>query len=92
MPKNYFEDRPEMTKYPMLIQRGDLVEIITKDKQGAKSRDALIKGYVYKVLSKGKYYRNGVKVKLIPEANYNEDMLGIDISDEELIVGRIQYM
>ena len=64
MPRNYFEGRQECTKYPDGIFEGDIVQIITKDKQGSRSMDDLITGKVKRILSKGRYYRNGIKVEL----------------------------
>ena len=92
MPKNYFLDRPEASKYPMLISKGDKVSIITKELQGAKSKDALIHGYVYEVLSKGRYYKNGAKVKIIKERDFKENILNEDVPDDLLVVGRVQYI
>lgn len=64
MPKNYFEGRQECTKCPDGIYIGDTVQIITKDKQGSKSKEDLVTGKVERILSKGNYYRNGIKVEL----------------------------
>lgn len=64
MAENYFEDRQLCTKISDAIFEGDTVQIVTKDKQGTKSKDDLITGKVKKVLSHGGYYKNGIKVEL----------------------------
>lgn len=64
MPKNNFQNRQECTKYPNQIHLGDLVKIITKEKQGSSDEKDLIIGYVKRVLSHGTFYRNGIKVEL----------------------------
>ncbi len=65
MPKNYFENRQECTKTPYGILPGDIVQIITKDKQGSRSMDDLITGEVSRILSHGRHYNNGIKVELV---------------------------
>lgn len=64
MPINHFKDRHEDTKIPSRIQQGDIVLIVTKEKQGTKNIEDLIEGVVFQVLSKGTYYNNGAKVLL----------------------------
>lgn len=65
MPKNFFEGRPAYSHYPSCIHVGDRVLIVTKEKQGAKEMSDLCEGLVVRVLSKGTYYRNGVKVEIL---------------------------
>ena len=64
MPVNNFHNRQECTKTPQGINIGDLVKIIEKEKQGSKDENDLVIGYVKRILSHGKYYRNGIKVEL----------------------------
>ncbi|MCC0726725.1 hypothetical protein KGF51_09935 [Clostridioides sp. ZZV14-6045] len=82
MPKNYFEDRSNFTKYSGFVNVGDRVLIIKKEDQGAKTKDVLVEGTVLRVLSKGKYYSNGVKVEITPVDN---------TKSSETVIGRIQY-
>ncbi|HCL4480013.1 TPA: DUF2196 domain-containing protein [Clostridium botulinum] len=79
MPKNYFENRQICTMYPDGINVGDIVQIITKDKQGSKNKSDLIEGTVIRILSHGSYYRNGVKVELER------------LDNKVLVIGRVQY-
>lgn len=79
MPKNYFEGRQECTKYPDGISVGEIVQIITKENQGSKSKEALVTGKVIRILSKGSYYRNGIKVEIET------------LDTKEYVVGRVQY-
>lgn len=62
---NYFVDRPEDSKRPEGINQGDVVLIVPKEKQGTRNPKDLIVGKVNRVLSKGDYYKNGVKVEII---------------------------
>lgn len=64
MPKNNFDNRQECTKYPNKMHIGDLVKIIKKENQGSSDERDLVIGYIKRILSHGKYYRNGIKVEL----------------------------
>lgn len=79
MPKNYFEGRQECTKYSDGISVGEIVQIITKENQGSQSKDDLVTGKVVRILSKGRYYRNGIKVEIER------------LDTKELVIGRVQY-
>lgn len=108
MPKNYFEDRPAFSHYPNCISVGDQVMIVTKEKQGTRSMEDLLTGLVVRVLSKGKYYRNGVKVEILvisPEWSPRRIQLYQTVLKDELFptqlpfvcsgetaIGRIQYI
>lgn len=108
MPKNYFEDRPTFSHYPNCISVGDRVMIVTKDKQGTRSLEDLITGLVVRVLSKGKYYQNGVKVEVLiisPEWTPRRIQLYQSVLKDEIFpmdlpfvcsgdraIGRIQYI
>lgn len=108
MPKNYFENRPRYSHYPSCILPGDKVMIVTKDKQGTRRVEDLVTGIVVRVLSRGKYYRNGVKVEILPmdlswpplelaqkvhEIQEAPDAKALPFVQEELLViGRIQYI
>lgn len=108
MPKNYFENRPTYSHYPSCILPGDKVMIVTKDKQGTRRFEDLVTGIVVRVLSKGRYYRNGVKVEVLPVSSdwKPEDLHRIveeiqeagnprtlvAVQEAELVIGRIQYI
>ena len=108
MPKNYFENRPTFSHYPNCISVGDCVQIVTKDKQGTRSMEDLLTGLVVRVLSKGSYYKNGVKVEiLIIQADWTPrrtQLFQTVLKDEifptqlpfvltgEKAIGRIQYI
>ena len=108
MPKNYFEDRPRYSHYPNCILPGDKVMIVTKEKQGTRSLDDLVTGVVVRVLSKGRYYANGVKVEILPilpewqplelQKIVEEIQESVDpkqlpyVQSASLLIGRIQYI
>ena len=108
MPKNYFENRPTFSHYPNCISVGERVQIITKDKQGTRSMDDLLTGLVVRVLSKGSYYRNGVKVEILiiqPDWTPRRTQLFQTVLKDEIFptqlpfvvtgkkaIGRIQYI
>lgn len=64
MPKNNYKNRQECTMYPSKMNVGDLVKIITKEKQGSSLESDLAIGYIDRILSKGDRYKNGIKVQL----------------------------
>lgn len=108
MPKNYFENRPRYSHYPQCILAGDKVMVVTKDKQGTRRVEDLVTGIVVRVLSKGKYYRNGVKVEILPidsswhplelaqkvhEIQEASDAKRLSfVQESSLVIGRIQYI
>lgn len=108
MPKNYFENRPRFSHYPNCILPGDKVMIVTKDKQGTRHLEDLVTGIVVRVLSKGRYYKNGVKVEILPiSSDWTPQQLHQYvhliqetsqpqtlqiIQESELVIGRIQYI
>jgi len=64
MPVNNFKYRQECTKVPNGINIGDWVKIIKKEDQGNSDESVLVLGEVKRILSHGRYYRNGIKVEL----------------------------
>lgn len=108
MPKNYFENRPRFSHYPNCILPGDKVMIVTKEKQGTRQMEDLITGIVVRVLSKGRYYKNGVKVEVLPIlSTWTPQQLHQAVhliqeadhpstlsfvQESELVIGRIQYI
>ena len=81
---------------------------VTKDKQGTRRLEDLVTGIVVRVLSHGRYYRNGVKVEVLPISSDWQPVELHQIVHEiqeagnpktlaivqasDLVVGRIQYI
>lgn len=108
MPRNYFENRPTYSHYPNCLLPGDKVMIVTKDKQGTRRLEDLVTGVIVRVLSKGRFYANGVKVEIVPltpewtPKDMNQFIQAIQEADSpcELpivqskpkVIGRVQYI
>lgn len=87
--KNYFANRKIESMVPSMIDIGDLVYIIEKENQGTKNPNDLVKGYVIRVLSKGKKYKNGTKVKI---KLHPLDHRYSDNTKNKEYIGRVQYI
>lgn len=84
MPKNYYQDRPVYSHHPSCLMPGDKVQIIQKHLQGSRSLEDLTYGVILRVLSKGRYYENGVKVEILNwENDWTED-------ERELIIQKLK--
>lgn len=64
MPKNYFINREERSKYPSQVKLKDYVFIVAKEDQGTKDFHTLYFGIINNILSGGEGYANGFKVNI----------------------------